>query len=158
MLPRIPLLTGEDLSPAQQRVYARIVSGPRGRMIGPFRAALHSPELAEAWQAMGEVLRYRNSFPKRLSELAVIVVGRYWASEVEWYVHAAEARAAGLSDAVIEAVRTGALPVFEDSGEQGIYEFTCELLQRGEVSDASYDAVRTSFGDVGVVELAALVG
>ena len=37
----------ETMDPDQRRVYDKIVSGPRGRIQGPLRAALHNAELAE---------------------------------------------------------------------------------------------------------------
>ena len=56
---RIPLVSGETLTPEQKPVYERIVSGPRGTLVGPLRAALHSPDLADRWQALGAHLAQR---------------------------------------------------------------------------------------------------
>ena len=64
-MPRIPLPGPNDLTPEQRRVHDQVVSGPRGVLIGPLRAAIHSPELAERWSALGEFLRYRTVLPKR---------------------------------------------------------------------------------------------
>ncbi len=50
---RIPL-TGDNLTPEQQAVYNKVISGPRGAVVGPLRAALHVPELADRWQSLGE--------------------------------------------------------------------------------------------------------
>jgi len=95
-MPRIPLPGPEEMTPAQRRVHDAIISGPRGTLIGPLRAAIHNPELAERWSALGEILRFRTSLPKRLSELAILVTGRRWTSQVEWWVHARAAADAGL--------------------------------------------------------------
>ena len=57
-MPRIPLFPTDTMSPEQRAVHDRIVSGPRGRIQGPLRAALHNPELADKWQALGALLRY----------------------------------------------------------------------------------------------------
>ncbi len=43
-------------------------SGPRGTVQGPLLAALHKPELADKWQQLGALLRYRHVLPPRLSE------------------------------------------------------------------------------------------
>ena len=37
------------LTPEQRRVHDMVVAGPRGVVIGPLRAAIHNPELAERW-------------------------------------------------------------------------------------------------------------
>ena len=79
----------EDLQDeAQRAVWDSVVAGPRGRVIGPLRAAIHAPDLARAWSSLGEALRFGTSLGKRLSELAIIVTGRRWSAQVEWFVHA----------------------------------------------------------------------
>ena len=64
-----------------------MVSGPRGELRGPLRAALHRPELADKWQQLGELLRYRTSLPARLNELAILVTARPWHCQLEWHIH-----------------------------------------------------------------------
>ena len=54
---RIPLFPLEKMTEDQQRVYDAVVSGPRGVVVGPLRAALHRPELADKWQQFGEIDR-----------------------------------------------------------------------------------------------------
>lgn len=155
---RIPLVSPENLSKSQQQVYDKIVSGPRGALVGPLRAALHSPELADRWQALGEFLRYRTSLPGRLSELAIIAVGRYWNSDVEWFIHAKAALSAGLSEEIIESIRCANQPVFADDDEATVYEFARQLLKTGNLHDEAYRAAHAILGTIGVVELTALVG
>jgi 4-carboxymuconolactone decarboxylase len=155
---RIPLPSPDEMSPEQRRVHDAVVAGPRGVVIGPLRAAIHSPELAERWSQLGEVLRYRTSLPAKLSELAIIVTGRHWTSQVEWFVHARVAAEAGLSAASIEAIRLGREPQFADPQEAQIYAFTRQLLRSGEVESETYRRVENLFGARGVVELTALIG
>ena len=109
---RIPLVDSEDLTPEQRQVYDTVVAGPRGTVVGPLRVALHSPELADRWQKLGEHLRYRTSLAVRQSELAIITVARHWNSNVEWSIHAEVALGAGLDPAVIDAIRHARPPVF----------------------------------------------
>ena len=65
---RIPLFPLATMTDEQKRVYDAVVRGPRGVVVGPLRAALHRPELAERWSQFGEILRYRTSLPPRLSD------------------------------------------------------------------------------------------
>jgi len=157
-MPRIPLPSPEEMNPAQRLVLDKIISGPRGTLIGPLRAAIHNPELAERWSALGEILRFRTSLPKRLSELAILVTGRRWTSQVEWWVHARAAADAGLDAAIIAAIREGAAPHFADEKEALVYRFACALQQIGQVPREIYDDAVGHFGVVGVVELTALIG
>lgn len=158
MTPRIPLPTREDLDEAQLAVWDRVVSGPRGQVIGPLRAAIHNAELAGRWSALGESLRFSTSLPKRLSELAICVTGRRWSAQVEWFVHARTAAEHGISSATLDAIREGRPPVFAATDERLVYEFARALQQDGRVPDAVYAQAVQSFGVKGVVELTALVG
>ncbi len=100
----------EDMTPAQRNVYDAIVSGPRGTLVGPLRAALHNPALADRWQKLGQVLRFETSIPTALNELAILVTARRWNSELEWAIHARDAARAGLDSRITEAIRTCDLP------------------------------------------------
>ncbi|MGW1424518.1 carboxymuconolactone decarboxylase family protein [Bradyrhizobium manausense] len=155
---RIPLLALTEMTPEQRRVYDKVVSGPRGRLIGPLRAAMQSPELAGRWSDLGEFLRFQTCLPARLSELAIISVGRRWTAQVEWWVHARTAIEAGLSSTVVEAIRDIASPVFNDRADFEVYEFTRELQTTGQVSEATYAAVMQRWGARGAVELTAVIG
>ncbi|MDB5893562.1 MAG: carboxymuconolactone decarboxylase [Rhodoferax sp.] len=142
----------------QRRVYESIVSGPRSRLVGPLRAALHSPALAERWQSLGALLRFNTTICPRLSELAILVTARRWNSQVEWYIHAAAARAAGLDETVIAAIKLAQPPAFGDVGEAAVYEFSRQLQQNGNVDEAVYQQVLAVHGETGIVELGAILG
>ncbi|WP_235829738.1 carboxymuconolactone decarboxylase family protein [Frigidibacter oleivorans] len=156
---RISFPSPETMTAAQREVYDQIVSGPRGTLVGPLRAALHNPVLADRWQRLGQVLRFETSLPTRLNELAILVTARRWNSQLEWAIHAGDADRAGLEPAIAEAVRTCAAPDFgEDAAAREIYEFARQLLQQGDVDTAAYDAVVARWGEVGAVELTAVIG
>jgi len=155
---RIPLVDGDPMTAAQRAVFEEIVSGPRGRLVGPLRAALHNPALADRWQKLGKVLRYETSLPRTLSELAIIVAARHWNSPLEWAIHSVEAHNAGLDTRIIEAVKRREAPVFALKPESEVYDFSRQLLATGQVDAGAYGAVRQRWGVVGVVELTALIG
>lgn len=157
-MPRIPPISEDALTPAQREVFDKIVAGPRGSIIGPLRAVLHSPELADRWQSLGEYLRFDSCIPYALRELAIISVGRYWNSELEWLVHARLALEAGISREAIEAIRVAAPPEFTTADEAAVYRYTRELLQHGNASDDAYATIQERFGTVGTVELTGLIG
>jgi 4-carboxymuconolactone decarboxylase len=157
-MPRIPLINGENLTPDQQRVYDAMLSGPRkSAPVGPLAVAMHRPELAEAWSALGLVLRFKSSFPPRLREFTILLTGRWWDCQFEWASHEGEAVKAGLSPQSIETLRTGG-STFAAEDEQAIHDYTVELLTRRFASDANYQRIQLLFGTTGVVELTALIG
>src|SRR5436309_15119909 len=97
----------------QRRLHDSVVSGPRGQMIGPLRAAIHSPELASAWSALGEFLRYRTCLPPCLNELAIIVTGRRWSAQGVRWVPACAAVAEGVWAEIVDALPGLGSPVCE---------------------------------------------
>jgi 4-carboxymuconolactone decarboxylase len=157
-MPRIPLASPDDLDAAQRAVYDKIVSGPRGRIQGPLRAALHNPELADKWQALGALLRYGTSLPARLSEIAILVTGRACNSPFEWYAHRIEAQRAGVEIPVIEALLAQTEPPGMSEDDAIVWRYAVELNQHNSVSDATYEAALRRFGTRTVVELTALIG
>jgi 4-carboxymuconolactone decarboxylase len=157
-VPRITLPAPETMTAAQLRVYEEILAGQRKRLVGPLRAVIHRPELADRWQKLGALLRFDTSVPPRLSELAILVTARRWSSQVEWHVHALEAARAGLPQDVIDAIRRAEAPTFADSVDAAVYDFTVELQGSGFIGTATYDTVLGILGTVGIVELTAIVG
>lgn len=155
---RVPMIDPERLSESQQAVYDKIVSGARGVIVGPLRVALHTPELADRWQSLGEFLRFNSRLPKVASELAIIVTGRYWNSQVEWSIHAGIALNCGVPLEVVEAIRRAEAPVFDDRVQALVYEFARQLLEYGQVDDDTYQALYKLTDKCYLVELTALVG
>jgi 4-carboxymuconolactone decarboxylase len=156
-LARIPLPTPETMTPEQRRVYDAIVTGPRKTLVGPLRAALHRPELADKWQQFGELLRYRTSLPAHLSELAILVTARHCNCQLEWLIHEDMARKAGLADTVIDALRERRRPE-ADADTLAVHDYAHELNEQNKVSEATYRRTLERFEPVGVVELTALIG
>ncbi len=157
-MPRISLPTPESMSPAQRQVYDKVVSGPRGKIEGPLRAALHNAELADCWQALGALLRYRTGLPPRLSEIAILVTGRACQSPFEWYAHRRESEKIGIEPEILDALLAQTEPPFATTEERQVYHFALELNRYRSVSDATYASAVASFGERTVVELTALVG
>lgn len=155
---RIPILTPALMTPDQLRIHDAVVSGPRGMLVGPLRAAIHRPELADKWQQFGELLRYRTSLPSRLSELAILVTARHWECQVEWHLHERDAIKAKLETAIIDVVRQGERPPDMDAETAAVHDFTAELLGDRFVSEPTYQLILGRWGVVGVVELTAIIG
>lgn len=156
---RIPFPTPETMSPAQRAVFDEIISSPRGRLIGPLRAALHNPLLASRWQQLGLVLRFETSYPTRLNELAILMTARRWNSRLEWAIHESDGLRANLDTAWIGAIRVGEVPDFGSDAAAGeIYDYVQQLLCSGDVDQPVYDPVHARWGEVGVVELTAVIG
>lgn len=146
----------EALDAQQRKLYEYSVS-VLGAPIGPRMVLLHHPELAQHWAALAAVLK-RASFPDRIRELVILLVARHWRANFEWHAHEELARAEGLSEAAISAIKAGERPVWDDPLDAAVYDYCTSLQERHVIEDAVYDAVYTRLGLVGTVELTALIG
>lgn len=155
---RIPIPNPDTMNAEQRSVYDAVVSGPRGAVVGPLLAALHRPELAAKWQEFGAILRFGTSLPAKLNELAILATGRHWNAQIEFHIHADAAARGGLAPGIIEAIRNGVRPDFADTDEEEIYDFACQLLTAGRVSDATYKKVHDKWKTIGTVELTSVIG
>ena len=157
-MPRIPELRTDQMNSQQLRVHDEILAGPRGSLQGPFHAWLYSPGLADPAQKLGEFCRFSSALPKRLSELAILVIARYWCAQFEWYAHAPMAISAGISEAVVEAIRTNEKPILDSEDERLVYEFVNELLETRAVSQSTFDQAEAMLDRLAVVDLVGIVG
>jgi 4-carboxymuconolactone decarboxylase len=152
-------LTYSELTPGQKAMVDDMMTGERkGVMSGPFNALLRSPEMGDAAQKLGAQLRFHSVLPNRLNELAILMTARFWNSQYDWWSHHKLALDAGLSLTVIEAISAGKRPTSMQADEEIIYNFADELLRTKQVSDASFKAVVSKFGEAGAVDLTAAMG
>ncbi len=156
--PRIALVNRVAASDEQRRVGDFIYGKRNEEYAGPSAILLHIPELAERFELMREHI-LAAGLPSDLLQLATLVLARHWSVDYVWNVRVELARKAGISDAVIEAIRNRRRPAFANAAQEAIYVYTSELLGPGGVSDAAHQAVRKVLGsDVLVIELVAMVG
>ena len=151
-------VTPETMSEAQKAVHDSIASGPRGAVFGPFPVLLHSPGLAEQVQKLGAFLRFGSSLAGNLREIAVLATAKFWGAEFEWYAHAPIARDEGVSEAAIEAIRSGAEPPFADEAEEAVWRFCVALHETHDVDDETYRRVRELLGQEALTDLIAVSG
>jgi len=155
---RFKPLTWDTMTPEQQAMADHLLSGERSGMNGPFNVMLRSPEMGDLAQKLGAQLRFHTSIPNRLNEMAILMTARFWTSQYEWASHRRNALAAGLNSAVIDAIAAGKRPDTMRADEEAIYNFSSELLNTRQVSDASFKAVVDKFGERGAVDLTGVMG
>ncbi|MCR0982559.1 carboxymuconolactone decarboxylase family protein [Roseomonas populi] len=155
---RIQLTPEADRTVEEQEVCQEAVSGIRGRVPAPMIAWLKNPELARRGQRLGELLRYQTTLEPRLSELAILIVGRHWTAHYEWTVHKREGLKAGMDPEVVAAIAERRAPVLRDAQEQAIYDVSTTLMATRRVPDDLYRRGVEVLGERGMVELVALLG
>ena len=124
----------------------------------PFNVYLRSPILADQLRRVAEHIRFKSSLPFKLNEFAILVTARHWGAQYEWFAHHRLALKAGLNPAIAEELSQGKRPTGMDADETAIYNFSHELHNTHQVSDATYKAVVDKFGEQGAVDLIAVNG
>jgi 4-carboxymuconolactone decarboxylase len=157
-MPRLSPLDLDALDAEQREVADAIVAGPRGGLRGPFEVWLRSPQLCDRAQKLGEFCRFGSALPPHLSELAILLTGRHWRAQYEFFAHSRLARQAGIPDAVIDAIRLGESPALEDPAQQVVYDAVTEYLATTRLSDATYARAIEALGERGLVDLIGVVG
>jgi 4-carboxymuconolactone decarboxylase len=155
---RMPAIPPEKMTPEQKQAATAIAAGPRGAVKGPFVALLRSPDFMDRVQRVGEYIRFRCPFDKRINEMAAAITARHWTQQFEWWAHARQAIEAGLKPAIAEAIAEGRRPTGMAEDEELVYDFLTELLNNKSVCDATYERALKKFGEQGVIDLIGISG
>jgi 4-carboxymuconolactone decarboxylase len=150
---RFKPLTWDEMTPAQRTMVEHLFAGPRAGANGPFNVLLRSPEMGDIAQQFGASMRFNQSMPRKLNEMAIIITARYWTAQYEWYAHKRAALQAGLDPAIVDAIQHGRRPATMQKDEDAVYTFCTELLNTKHVSDATFAAAKNTVGEKGVVDL-----
>ena len=155
---RLPALEPETMTPEQKDIYNDIINGPRKSVPAPLTVWLRRPELARHAQALGSYARYGTCLSPRLSELAIMLMGRYWNAEYEWQSHKPLALAAGLPENALNSIRDGNTPEFTEKDEDLVYRFVRQLHADRCVDNDLYAEAVSLLGEDGVVDLVGIFG
>jgi len=147
----------EDLSAEHQRVYDAIAQS-RGVVGGPWRALLHSPEIAHRTMHLGSYVRFESSLEKKLIELTALVAARELDCKHEWAAHVNHGQKAGIPLETIRAVHQRKGVEHFSTEDAQIVSFVREMLHSHRVSEPTFQAIYGRFGEKGMVEITATVG
>jgi 4-carboxymuconolactone decarboxylase len=156
--PRFPQLTMQDLNDRQRPLGEAIMKISKVGIAGPYNPMLRSPVFGQRMFDLLAYLRWDTSVPLRLNEFAILIIGRQWRSQVEWYAHAPLAEKAGLSPRIIAELKADTRPSNMAADEEAVYDFVTELTTKRAVSDATFARTRKLLGEQQVVDLTAVAG
>src|ERR1700712_6051192 len=156
--PRFPQLTMDQLDEKQKPLGEQVMKVSSVGLAGPYNPMMRSPVLGQRLFDLFAYLRWETSVPTKLNEFAIIIIGRQWRSQVEWYAHAPLAAKAGLSPEIIADLKAGKRPSNMAEDEAAAYDFVTELTTTQKVSDDTYAQAKKLFSDQQIVALTAVAG
>ncbi|MEM7095292.1 MAG: carboxymuconolactone decarboxylase family protein [Actinomycetota bacterium] len=166
---RLPALTYDDTTDEQREVWDWVIETRGGRGLpdmtdatgslrGPFHAMTARPHLGRHMLELGRAVRFESSLEPRLLEIAICAVGVHWRSEFEFWAHRRLALAAGVDEAVLDAMASGEVPDFGSEDEAAVFAFASSLLKTGRVNDADYQQAHGLLGDDALIDLTITIG
>src|SRR6202030_368026 len=156
--PRFPQLTMDQLNDAQRPLGEEIMKISSTGIGGPYNAMLRSPVLAQLLFDLFRYLRWETSVPTKLNEFAILIIGRQWRSQIEWFAHAPIAAKAGLSADIIAELKANKRPSNMAEDEALVYDFVTELTTTKKVSDETFARAKKLFNDQQIVDLTMVAG
>lgn len=156
--PRFPTLTLDQLNVYQKPLGEQITKVSSVGLGGPYSPLVRSPVLGQRMFDLLYYLRWNSSVPLRLNEFAILIIGRQWRSQVEWFAHAPLAIKAGLSQDIVADLKAQKRPANMKPDETIVYDFVTELTTTHHVSDATYARAKQILSEQQVVDLTAVAG
>jgi 4-carboxymuconolactone decarboxylase len=156
--PRFPQLTMPQLNDQQRPLGEAIMKISRVGIAGPYNPMLRSPVFGQRMFDLLAYLRWDTSVPLRLNEFTILIIGRQWRSQVEWFAHAPLAEKSGLSPQIIAELKANKRPSAMAPDEAAVYDFVTELTTKHEVSDETFARTKKLLGEQQVVDLTAVAG
>jgi 4-carboxymuconolactone decarboxylase len=156
---RLPTVKRDQVPDQFREAFDELTASSGGAITGgPGSITINSPEMARRRAHLTSYLRYETTFPKRIQELAIITTARLMDCRYVWNAHAPAARRAGVSDALVDALRDRKpLPPLS-ADEAAVINYATEFYQNHKVSQGTFQAAMAQFGAQHLVELTTLMG
>lgn len=156
---RLPLIPKESLGPEGRRVFESIngkdASVPR---LGPPANSMYALAASEPYDRLNQLLR-TNTVGAQFFEISTLVPAREFNQQYEWTGHELGARRAGVSDAVIDAIKHDRPVAGLPEKEATVIEFGRAMLRGNhQVPSAMFAKMVGLFGREGTMEITMIMG
>jgi 4-carboxymuconolactone decarboxylase len=152
-MPRLAPITGTSDVPAEHRAVVEKVQKIFGGVRGPFSMLLHSPKLADRMLGLVTFFRDEGVVAPKLRSVAILAAVREREAAYVWAVRAA--RANGVTEDVIDLLRSKGDPGRLGPEERDIVTYVRQLMRTNRVDQTAFDALRTRHDAQWLVELTA---
>ena len=156
---RLPVAT-KDMVPQQfAEAFEELTTGSGGTITaGPGSITIYSPEMARRRGNVTNYLRYESTFSRNIQEIAILTAARSMDCQYIWNAHAPMAREAGVSDALVDALRDNKPLPNTNPQESAIISYGKEFFNTHKISTETFQTALAQFGPQHLVELTALMG
>lgn len=150
-------------SPREIGLFAWAFGHVAGRVAGTnppnlFMTLGRHPRLFRGWLRFAGRLMPRGTLPRRETELVILRVAHLRGCEYEFSHHVKLGARAGVTRADVDRVVEGPAAAGWPPRERALLEAVDELHERGDLTDARWDALREHVDERGLIEFVFLVG
>ena len=156
---RVPIVARDQVAPEGQAAYDEITA-IRGHapVQGPTSVMIYSPEMALRANRLSEYLEQLSPLPAKIKELAMCIGARSMDCRFIWNAHAPAGRRAGLSEAIIVALREKQPLPDQPEDEAALAAYGLELTSSNQVSQETFQAALDQLGAQQLTEFTTLIG
>jgi alkylhydroperoxidase family enzyme len=154
---RIPLVDENDSALAT--LIAKLKGARGGKLLNLYRALLHSPSFAQAWQAFNNAIRFDSALDEQARELAIMRVAQLNGADYQFQIHATKyAPDAGITPQQITAMEGSEHSSLFQPAHRALLAYADAMTIDVEVPDAVFDRLRQYYNNKQIVELTVLIG
>jgi len=158
-MPRISEVTQRGQLSANEREHYDSIIASRKHIGPPYANLLHCPDLAARTAHLVGYSISTSDFPKDQKELVICTVARELDCVFEWAAHEGDARAAGVREEAIAAIRDRTAPAGLTDEEAPLVAYVQELLRSPHrVSQTTFQALKGRLGEARLAELTGIIG
>jgi 4-carboxymuconolactone decarboxylase len=156
-MPRLPIPSDMEGFTEETRAAVRHILRTRKSMPPPSSYLTYAGRAGALLSDLVDHLRYHTSLTDAETELAICTAARAANADFIWNAHVRLGLQAGTREEAIHAVDTYGPLDGLTADEALIIRLGRELLEAPKVSDETYQAVRARYGEVGLLELTAVM-
>ena len=156
-MPRLPMPSDTEAFAEETRAAVRHILQTRHRMPPPSSYLTYAGQAGALLSDLVDHLRYHTSLTGAETELAICISARVSNADFIWHGHVRLGLQAGTREEALHAVDTHGPLNKLTADEALIIRFGRELLEEPRVNDDTFDAVRTRWGEKGLMELTAVM-
>jgi 4-carboxymuconolactone decarboxylase len=150
---------GSDLPPGPDGEVAERIRTRRGGTLTPLdRMLLHSPPLADGWNALLGAVRTASTLTADVRELAILRIAALNGADYEWRAHEPVGRAGGLTEADLAVLRGRGSTDALAPRLAAVLAYTDAMTAKVSVPDDVFASLREHFDDREIVELTVTIG
>ncbi|MEQ1774299.1 MAG: carboxymuconolactone decarboxylase family protein [Burkholderiales bacterium] len=155
----MPLIQDAVNNAALAALIEKLKGARRGKLLNLYRVLLHSPSIAEAWQAFNSAIRFSTALDEQARELAIMRVSQLNGAEYQFRIHATQyAPEAGITPQQIAALDGSEHSSLFQPAHRALLAYADAMTLDIDVPDPVFNKLNQYYSDAQIVELTVLIG